>query len=662
MKQLPKWLINYRELLQKAFREREFSRSEAVSVLRVPMNTADDILSTLIRSGYLFKIKQVIDQRESIYRLVNTETAQALHERLTQQQKEVQITPSLPNVIDVLWDYVRGVMGKQLDLGDVPSTQLSALVAGYVDGETKFAELKVIKKINLKELDKKERDYAVEVFKIFDASSNAYRSITNVWLEYLKLTRDLEKGNYDLNLAEYAAVNGIPLQFVSTIANKALCPICGRFKQAHNALAMITGNPKTDSRFQTYRNSKNLKSKRLSMKICHFCFTAGWVDLPTTKIVKEGQSINKEREYLFITSPLSEERLKRLLDSIVDHGNRPKLNLAESKEFEGTDQENIPVLDSLTLELCHEFDVELTDSLAILGLSTRRLRELRGFVLQSANQLQRTIVLRIPIEGMSSITGENKVSGAVRQELMKAIMYDFWQVTGGSLHYGRIHPNKQFSVGGQAVELDAMFRANCAYRIADRYARVGKYRHLNSSLFMLLLTHSRQAANRILNAEKRRNGGKYAPNNKEMKEIIHMVEEIVKEKDWQFQLGLKIVDTLVNAGLTKRAKSFWKREGGKYKTYSGVDLIKWIQRIKMIHDPNTARAWGTSLINGYRREHDGDGANTKIVGSILTLVEEIISTCEKHNTPLVEFSRTIANMDYYLLFYYNHNQIEEKEN
>ena len=256
------------------------------------------------------------------------------------------------------------------------------------------------------------------------------------------------------------------------------------------------------------------------------------------------------------------------------------------------------------------------------------------------------------------LVDKTKQTNTVRQELMRAVMYDFWQLTGGSLHYGRVYPDKPFSVDGQAVKLDAMFRANCAYRIANRYARMGKYRHLNSSLFMLLLTHPRQAANRILYAKKREKGGRYAPGNKKTKEIIRMVEEIAKEEDWQFQLGLKIVETLIDAKLTRRAKGFWKN---KQEQYSGVELVKWIQRVKMIRDVNSVRAWGTSLINGYRREH-GYGANTEIVGSILTLVEEIISTCDAHNTPLVEFGRTIANMDYYLLFYYNQNQVEEKEN
>jgi hypothetical protein len=144
-------------------------------------------------------------------------------------------------------------------------------------------------------------------------------------------------------------------------------------------------------------------------------------------------------------------------------------------------------------------------------------------------------------------------------------------------------------------------------------------------------------------------------------EVIQMTEDLTHKDDWQFQLGLRIVALLVSTELTERARSFWYRDKatGEFKLYSGVDLVKWIQRLKMVRDPNSARAWGTSLINGYRREH-GQGPNAEVVEQILTLVEDIIETCQKHDTPLGEFSRRIANMDYYLLFYYNQQQANQK--
>jgi len=128
-------------------------------------------------------------------------------------------------------------------------------------------------------------------------------------------------------------------------------------------------------------------------------------------------------------------------------------------------------------------------------------------------------------------------------------------------------------------------------------------------------------------------------------------------------LGLRIVELLVSTDLAPRAGGFWYKDKatGAFKLYSGVDLVKWIQRIKMVHDPDSARAWGTSLINGYRREHDGQGPNTEMVNKILTLVEDIIQVCQMRSCPLRDFARDIANMDYYLLFYYNQRQAAQKE-
>jgi len=48
------------------------------------------------------------------------------------------------------------------------------------------------------------------------------------------------------------------------------------------------------------------------------------------------------------------------------------------------------------------------------------------------------------------------------------------------------------------------------------------------------------------------------------------------------------------------------------------------------------------------------------VSAILNLVDEIINTCNEHQYALSEFSRDIADMDYYLLFYYNQKNKEVK--
>ena len=137
--------------------------------------------------------------------------------------------------------------------------------------------------------------------------------------------------------------------------------------------------------------------------------------------------------------------------------------------------------------------------------------------------------------------------------------------------------------------------------------------------------------------------------------------ERIASTDWKFDLGLKIIESLIALDLTKRARGFWyvEKQSGRFKPYKGYELSKWIQRIKMMRDPASARAWGTSLINGYRREHNDDGPNAELVEQIIILVEEIITTCQQHNVPLGEFSRQIANMDYYLLFYYNQRQANQ---
>jgi len=567
-------------------------------------------------------------------------------EQIEEAKQQGVAQPAMPlcEAIDHLWTRCRAILGAKADLSAVPE-QLGHLTLERAAGSAKPVELQIVKKVNLASLEKGERGHFEEILKLFDASSNAYRSITNVLLEHERLRRDLAEGKYDLHVGNYASVDGSPLKSPESMSNKAICPMCRRFKQSQTALALITGNPKMDSVFQTYRSSQ---AKRTSMRVCDYCFTAGWVDLPTTLITKEGRSVNKGREYLFITTPLTRGDVQRLLNTIA------KRELSKG----GTEEEDSS-LATLSQFLKEKHGIESFDSLAVLGLSRKRLQELRGFVLPSANPLQRVVAVRVPVE---RLVGEDKVSGSVRRELMKATMYDFWQITGGSLHYNRI-TDAAFSVDGQPVELEDMRRANLAYRIADRHARVGKYRQLNSGLFMLLLSRPREALNRIFRSQRREQKGRYAPGHERIKEVIEMAEELVRQDGWVFQLGLRIVDLLVSMDLAPRAGSFWHRDKatGTFKLYSGVDLVKWVQRIKRVRDPDSARAWGTSLINGYRREHEGKGPNTEVVSQILTLVEDIIETCQAQNYPLKDFSRRIAEMDYCLLFYYNQRQMAQSE-
>ena len=654
MEHLPEWLQQRYETLLEAFRDREsFSREEALRTLDVPEGTGGDILSKLESAGYLRRGSDPLDKRVHPYRLVDVSRARDLDEQLEEWRlKGMQSAPPLARAIDRFWERCREALKGYVDLTSVPS-QPGLLVEQCVEGRIKLSALRVVRKVNLGHLDKTTQTHAKEILKLFDSSSNAYRSLTNVLLEHKKLDRDLAAGAFDLAVGEYASLDGVPLTPPRRIANKSLCPICRRFRQSQTALALITGNPKMDSLFQTYRNNQSTRS---SMRVCGYCFTAGWIDLPVAKITKSGQSVSKGREYLFIATPLTRDDIQRLLDVI---SNRPS---------DETDKEIDPELEDFNRLLEEKYGVQGFDSMSVLGLSARRLQEMRGFVLPSANPLLRVVAVRVPVE---RLVGEDKVSGAVQRELVKATMYDFWQITGGSLHYNRI-TNDQFSVDGQPIELEDMRRANIAYRIADRYARVGRYRQLNSGLFMLLLARPREAANRILRASHRVR--RYAPGREKTKEVIELTEQIARQ-DWKFDLGLRIVETLVEVGLLKKVQGF--RYGpGPNDVFTGVKLVKWLQRLKMIRDETSARAWGNMLINALKR---GDVAYKDYIQSqggqvsapgkdkiakILDLVDGengIIQTCARHGGNLAELSRDLANMDYYLLFYYNQHKATKEE-
>lgn len=674
MEQLPRWLQDHCSTLLRSFGNRNngvFSRDEASATLAVPQGTIGDVLSTLERAGYVVAESDPIDQRMRSYRVVNTERAHKLDDDLERwRQDRAQAAPALPEAIDAFWARCRAVLSQKVELEQTPQ-QPGRLTLQCAAGVARLDKVRIERAVDLSHLDKKEQDYASEILKLFDASSNAYRSVTNVLLEYEKLRRDLADGVYDLPVADYVAVDGAPQKPPRPVQNKALCPVCRRFAQSQTALALITGNPKMDSVFQTYRSSQ---AKRTNIRVCAYCFAAGWVDLPTARITKDGQSVSKGREYLFITTPLARDDVQRLLDSIARRDSTPTTAEYDTEELrpagdssDGEDLEEEGKEDELSLVafgqfLQQKYGIEGFDSLAVLGLSARRLRELRGFTLPSANPLQRVVAVRVPIE---RLVGEDKVSGAVRRELVKATMYDFWQITGGSLHYNRVISDAPFSVDGQPITLEEMRCANNVYRIADRYARIRTRRGwlLNSGLFMLLLTQPREATTRILRTKRRDQSGRYALGSEAVREVIQMVEEIAHQDDWTFQLGLRIVELLVSMDLAPRAGGFWHRDKatGAYRLYSGVDLVKWLQRLKMARDAGSARAWGTSLINGYRRAHDGQGPNAEAVGQVLTLVEDVIRTCQQRSYPLKDFARDIANMDYYLLFYYNQRQAAQKE-
>lgn len=491
-----------------------------------------------------------------------------------------------------------------------------------------------------------------ELLKLFDASGNYYRSLTNVLLELIRMHAGIAGGDYDLPIAEVALLDGQALVDGEEVRNQSLCPICRRFAQEIEAQGLITGNPKMDSVFQTFRKARG------QIKVCRWCFLAGYVDLPLATIVKDGQSIGKSREYLLFRSPLPKEKLQWLVD-FVRRGRAEEQGEENEEEQAEANTDEFTQLEAM-LGVSAGFD-----ELAVLGASRRRMSTLKGFVLPSVNLLGNFVGIRIPFE---QLVGEGKVSGSVQMELVKAAMDEFRQVTGAvSMHY-MVCSEAPFSVAGRPVDIEEMRRANVAYRIANRYARVGRYRQLNSGLFMLLLSSPRQALTRILRSRRRQDGGRYAPGENLVKEVIEMIERIA-QSDWKFDLGQRITSVLVEVDLLPKARSFWKSPQEKF---SGVELTKWLQRLKMAHDESSVRQWGTQLINALKagrvasrefKEARGieiGPPKEETIAKILALVEEIITECKERKCKLSEFSRGMAEMDYYLLFYYNQKAKEAK--
>jgi HD domain len=541
------------------------------------------------------------------------------------------------------------------DIPKVADGSLARSEAGLYENPKKLAERKKDKQISravkqntsvLAKANEKVASDAIDLLKLFDASGNYNRSVTNVLLEFLKMQMDITQGTYTLPLAQFVLLDGASLWKNKEVKNASLCPVCRRFQQEIQAQGLITGNPKTDSVFQTFRKARG------QISVCRWCFLTGYVDLPIARISKDNNSITKSREYLLLTSPLSKDKLQWLVD-FVRRGHTE--DAQESDEDEpGPDAAELAELEAM-MGLSGGYD-----QLAVLGLSRRRLSSLKGFVLPTSNVVGNLVGIRIPAE---RLIGEDRVSGAVRRELVKATMYDLYLATGApSMHYN-IVTDSAFSMGGRPIDLDEMRRASVAYRLANRYCRFGRYGQLNSGLFMLLLLKPRHAVTRILRTQRRESRGQYAPGEDRIKEVIEMTESIAQH-DWKFDLGLKITATLVDVGLLPPARGFWKNP---QEQFSGVELVKWLQRIKMIKDETSARAWGTQLINKlkagdvtYKELLETKGIRVgppgeETIGKILALVEEIIAQCKdpKHKCRLSEFSRDIAEMDYYLLFYYN---------
>ncbi len=695
MKRLSKWVAErYRHLYQ-SYADQLFTFAQAREVMGQAESQTKKALAEMESYGCLLSEPDPVDMRYKRYRLIPPEAIRWAEGLENELERQPETDKPLAEILDELWVRVREQILEEFGPLDLPET-LASQAAKVARSEAKRDTLGLIDRADLAKFDKAQADELREVLKLFDGKQNSYRSVTNVFLEYLKMKRDLDAGEYDAPVADIALLDGQPLVEQKREKNLALCPICRRFPQSISAQAMITGNPKMDSVFQLYRGTRS------QIKICSYCFLSGYADLPLARISKDGQSINKQRDYLFIETPIARGSLERLLAYLREGsvGGIPEDENEEKKE-ESAEAGDVDMLSQL-IEGLQKDGIEVTpNDLPILFGSRHRLSHVSGFLLNSVNALSNLVVLRAPIERLS---GDEKISGGARQELAKAVMYDFWRVTMGtaSLHYGSMPAREtftgvvemnrpltgRFTINGIETRVEEMRRASMAYKLAEyspNPAAPPRFRqHLGrqatqsgtvliSPLYLLLLSDTRTAVNQMLRRHRRENEKAERRRNlmgeQRIKEVLEMAESIAG-RDWKFELGLDIVATLVDVKLLKKSRSFWTGGGD---TLSGYELVKWLQRMKMIRDETSARAWCNQLINALKR---GDVAykefrqqkgfearepGEEVIGKLLRLTEKIIQICKERNCPLGDFSRSIAEMDYYLLFTYNQSQ-PKKEN
>ncbi|MHC1567069.1 MAG: hypothetical protein ACXQS7_05705 [Candidatus Syntropharchaeia archaeon] len=612
MEKVSRWLEDVYKKMWNEFNGEEFRDDDVTKLLNLSEEATRRAISLLERSGYIMKRETPFDMREKLYRVIPP----TVLEEIKELQKEKIGGKSLDSIVDSLWKLIKEKI-KEISGFEAELDGFSEIVERVAEGKEKRDKLKIIDKQKIKKLDKSLQRDVEELLKLFDGSGNYYRSITNVLLEYKKMMRWIEEGKFSVSLPEYALFDGVPLLKRKEIKNTKLCPICREYEQKQGAQALICGNPKTDSVFHLYRGGS-----RALINLCGWCFLAGYVDLPISTIRKEGQSVGKEKEYLYISSPISNVTMQKLLDFISGR------------------KEDIEVETDLNEDFL-SFIGEGWDSLSVLGMSKERLSNLKGFALPSINDFISLAGARFPFESLIAMKGA-KVSGSVKKALVSATFYDLYKVTRGSLHYGRLGEG-MFSIFGEEIELDEMRRSNMIYNICSRYAR-NRF-DLNIGLFMLFFGEPRKAANLIFRKMDRSG---YSLGLDKTLEVINMVEEI-SEKDWVFDLGLEITGTLVDLGLIPKAGGFWK---SRTDTFSGVELVKWLQSFKMVRDDNSARNWATRVIHGIKRER-GSGPNQEEVKKIMDMTEKVIQKCSEKKMKLSEFSRKIADMDLYLVFYYN---------
>lgn len=627
--------VSYRHLW-KTFGARSFSRAEALDSLqeaRVGLEKAafNKIVHELENLGALETDwgGSPLDKRKSMYRLTSPEDlekASLLSEEFLQSLPQEK---PLSEILDDLWKHITETLSEKLDFPFFPES-LSRLIRNAAQGECSRRNLSIIDKVNLSHLPKEEAKIFIDILKLFDASGNYYRSVSNVLLEYEKMKRWLKEGEFNLAVSQYIKVDGAPVKESQIVENSKVCPVCLTFPQGIQAQAMITGEPKTDSRYQLYRGS------RAQMRICHWCFIAGYVDLPLSTIRKAGQAITKRKEYLHIDSSLSRGELQRLID--LSQG-KPHAEIAAEEEAEPLEED--PLISDLTDE-----EKRRIRDFSVLGAG-RGLTRLDGFVLPLEFDFSRKIGIAFPPGQLIAL--EEEASGFVKKKLVAATLYDLHKLTRGSVHYGKIGTGL-LSMFGKQINVEEARQANLIFQICDKNRENFVF---PVGVFELFFAHPREAVNGILRINMRREA-RFRPRSEKIEEVLKMAREIADQDDWIFRLGWELVEYLLDNGLIQWATSFHKSGGD---TWSGVDLVKWIHNFKMVRDRDSLREWCTRVVYALKKEDRAYQAN---IQELVNLENKIGQECENHKLGLGEFSRRIANMDLYLLFSYTHDPDKAK--
>jgi len=628
------------EILRKEFEDKEFTRQEAVDLLvkedpKYNKIYVDKITHELEKNGALLKDWGVsaLDQRKSIYRLIDPEDFKKAYVLYRKFHDATIRETSLQGIIDELWSLIIHHLKDKVDSTLLPS-QLTNIIDSVISGEaSRSRDLQVVKKIDVSALSDDEADNIKEILKLFDASGNYYRSITNVYLEFKEMAKRIERGEFQLTVSEFLTVDGIPLKTREEITNRDLCPVCLKFPQSFQAQALITGQPKTDSRYQLYMGARS------QMKVCSWCYMAGYVDLPLSTIRKEGQAITKLKEYIYINSPLTREDIKAIIDRSKGVALAEK---ARDEELAGKEDTFISELTDGEKRRFRDF--------AVLG-TRKGLVRMEAFILPFQFDFCTTVGVNFPPDQLIAL-GE-KVSGFVKEKLIAATLYDIYELTKGEVQYGYVGQGN-LSIFGKIIDVDEARKANQIYEVCNKNRVDFRF---DARIFEMFFFEPNGAINAIFRAFFKKEDI-FRPGAEKVKEVIDMVDPLANKEDWIFNWGLKLVEFLVERRLIWGASSFHKPQNLGGGTWSSVDLTKWIQNFKMVRDKDSAREWGKRILNALNAGNTVDKEkrppNKEIVDKLMNLIEEFVSNAERGKMPFSNLSRKVADMDLFLLFYYTH--------